>query len=302
MRAILEHRTSYCKQEQFRASTCQRDEPLITRPLIPRKRAGINKADFNRRTTTMEQIRRYEEGELQETQRALALPPEESHDERAIRLGIGQALADGRPIDDYTARYIASQLHGGQVSALYSLASTGNIDPAVFAELEADRETFEPQVQGWVDALHSYCQDRPDKGPIEGWLRRAAEQERPDNEPPAGRDLVDRSSVARMTAHGQAAIVRGSAPDDRGDPGSDEADHFSWDDAFNWNPAEAAAGQVQERRCSPEELDELSASSQSSRSARSMSLAGMAWSDMPVGPVGWSSARMPKASGTSVKL
>lgn len=33
-----------------------------------------------------------------------------------------------------------------------------------------------------------------------------------------------------------------------------------------------------------------------------MSLAGMAWSDMPVGPVVWSSARMPKAFGMSVKL
>src|ERR1022692_3021937 len=254
MRAILEHRTSYCKQEQFRASTCQRDEPLITRPLIPRKRAGINKADFNRRTTTMEQIRRYEEGELQETQRALALPPEESHDERAIRLGIEQALADGRPIDDYTVRYIASQLHGGQVSALYSLASTGNIDPAVFAELEADRETFEPQVQGWVDALHAYCRVRPDKGPVEGWMRRAAEHAAEEAE--VREALLGRIEAAGMTTLGQIAIVRGSAPDESGDPGPDDgADHFPWDDAFNWNPAEAAAGQVQERRCLPEELD-----------------------------------------------
>src|SRR5580658_5791620 len=98
----------------------------------------------------MEHIRRYEEGELRDTQRDLT-SPEESNDEQVIREGIEQALANERPIDDFTARYIAAQLHSGQVSGLYSLASTGNIDPCVFTELEADRDSFEPHVQGWVD-------------------------------------------------------------------------------------------------------------------------------------------------------
>jgi hypothetical protein len=62
----------------------------------------------------------------------------ESWDERVIRQGIEEALHEDRNIDDRTARYIASQLHGGQDSALYSLASTGNIPPDIHDELTRD--------------------------------------------------------------------------------------------------------------------------------------------------------------------
>ena len=48
-------------------------------------------------------------------------------DERSITLGIEAVRAADREVDDATARAIAAQLHGGQDSALYSLASTGNL-------------------------------------------------------------------------------------------------------------------------------------------------------------------------------
>src|SRR5215470_19542701 len=60
---------------------------------------------------------------------------QETGDQRVIREGIERALRDGTEIDDRTARCIAAQLHGGQSSALYSLASTGIIPEEVHAEL-----------------------------------------------------------------------------------------------------------------------------------------------------------------------
>ncbi|ABD10263.1 hypothetical protein ThrDRAFT_00236 [Frankia casuarinae] len=103
------------------------------------------------------------------------LPAELSHDERLIKQGIEAAAQEERPIDDRTARYIAGQLHGGQVSALYSLASTGNIiEDTVYHELYEDLESHTPEVASWVEALRAYCQARPDKGPVRGWTEHAA--------------------------------------------------------------------------------------------------------------------------------
>ncbi|ABD10193.1 hypothetical protein ThrDRAFT_00307 [Frankia casuarinae] len=102
-------------------------------------------------------------------------PAEQSHDERLINRGIEAAAQEERPIDDRTARYIAGQLHGGQVSALYSLASTGNIiEDTVYHELYEDLESQTPEVASWVEALRTYCQARPDKGPVSGWAEHAA--------------------------------------------------------------------------------------------------------------------------------
>nr|WP_240724126.1 hypothetical protein [Frankia sp. B2] len=102
-------------------------------------------------------------------------PAEQSHDERLINRGIEAAAQEKRPIDDHTARYIAGQLHGGQASALYSLASTGNIiEDTVYHELYEDLESHTPEVASWVEALRTYCQARPDKGPVTGWAEHAA--------------------------------------------------------------------------------------------------------------------------------
>lgn len=49
------------------------------------------------------------------------IPPEgDSWDAWVIEHGIAASLREHRDIDDRTARYIAAQLHEGQVSALYS--------------------------------------------------------------------------------------------------------------------------------------------------------------------------------------
>jgi antirestriction protein len=102
----------------------------------------------------------------------------ESHDERLIREGIEAAGAEEREIDDCTARSIAAQLHDGQRSALYALASTGAIlEDDVYRELYADLESQMPQVQQWVEALRTYCLHRGSIGPVAGWAERHAEEE-----------------------------------------------------------------------------------------------------------------------------
>jgi len=113
------------------------------------------------------------EGMITHTQ---TMPADElSHDERLIARGIETAAQQERQIDDRIALYIAGQLHGGQASALYSLASTGNItEDTVYHELYADLEDQTPQVASWVEALRTYCQARPDKGPVRGWVESAA--------------------------------------------------------------------------------------------------------------------------------
>lgn len=102
-------------------------------------------------------------------------PEEElTGDVRQIKLGIDVARAEDRDIDPGTARRIASQLHGGQNTALYSLASCGAIDPdrlsAELVELDIADDT-PPQVRGWLSMLSSYAMSREDKGPVAGWYR-----------------------------------------------------------------------------------------------------------------------------------
>ena len=107
-------------------------------------------------------------GDQQERQ--VPAQDEESWDERVIREGIEAALAEERAIDDRTARYIAGQLHGGQQTGLYALASSGAITDTVVGELVSERLDQEPGVRGWIDALIAYCAQRPDPGPVEGWV------------------------------------------------------------------------------------------------------------------------------------
>src|SRR6266516_320018 len=127
----------------------------------------------------MEQLHPFQGGEVQ----GVLTPHEESHDERVIRQGIEAAQKEEREIDDRTARYIASQLHGGQDSALYALASSGAvIEDDVYHELYEDLESHTLQVQQWVEALRTYCLNRERKEPIAGWARRAAELDKRDEQ------------------------------------------------------------------------------------------------------------------------
>jgi len=114
--------------------------------------------------------------EDQPQQQAAESPPAptvESWDERVIHDGIQAAGAEDRPIDNRTARYIAGQLHSGQASALYALASSGAITDEVMGELVHERTVQTTPVQVWIDALIAYCVQRPDHGPVEGWVEQA---------------------------------------------------------------------------------------------------------------------------------
>jgi hypothetical protein len=98
------------------------------------------------------------------------IPPEgDSWDEWVIERGIEAALREGRSIDDRTAHYIAAQLHEGQTSALYSLASTGHISPDIDAELARGFDQQTDQARRWIRWLGGYCALRPDRGSVPGW-------------------------------------------------------------------------------------------------------------------------------------
>jgi hypothetical protein len=60
-------------------------------------------------------------------------------DDQLIHFHITEALREDRPIDDATARTVASQLHGGQASPLYALASSGALVDGLTAELDTWR-------------------------------------------------------------------------------------------------------------------------------------------------------------------
>ena len=96
----------------------------------------------------------------------------EPTDEELIDQAIAQAQATESEISDAAARMIASQLHSGQASALYALASSGFIDEDRLArELVINYEEFtkSPQVHEWINTLVSYAVNREDKGPQEDW-------------------------------------------------------------------------------------------------------------------------------------
>lgn len=136
----------------------------------------------------------------------LRIAPEtdESTDEQAIREGIEAALREHRDIDDHTARTIAAQLHEGQASALYSLASTGNIDERVHDELTRNFDQQTDQVKNWINWLGTYCLNRPSKGPVTG----LADTPGPtDDEAAARAELVRRMSDASVTTLGQVATI-----------------------------------------------------------------------------------------------
>lgn len=150
-----------------------------------------------------------EGGELQDTHLHIVPPAEEqeSHDERVIREGIEAALRENREIDDQTARYIASQLHEGQASALYSLASTGAIAEEVHDELTRDFDQQTDQVKWWVNWLGTYCLNREHKGPVSGWVESAAAIDRQEDEDAARHALFERISAAGVQTLGEVATI-----------------------------------------------------------------------------------------------
>jgi acyl-coenzyme A synthetase/AMP-(fatty) acid ligase len=93
------------------------------------------------------------------------------------------AWQQGYPISDLQARVIASQWHGGQSSALYSLASCGaTVSRADDWEDESPTDRLLSEIaqeglstlgmlpeQEELQALASYVECVGPRGPVEGW-------------------------------------------------------------------------------------------------------------------------------------
>lgn len=100
--------------------------------------------------------------------------PTPTDDER-IDQEIARAQSAGEGISDAAARVIASQLHGGQSSAFYSLASTGYInEDELPGEIARNRREFQdnPQVLTWLDHLERYVMHRESTEAVEAWSER----------------------------------------------------------------------------------------------------------------------------------
>lgn len=104
-----------------------------------------------------------------------------------IQQGIDQAEAEQRLIDDATARRIASQLHSGQASPLYSLASSGAVDAeAVTHELDqnADDPEADEHVRHMARHLGNYALAHDGREPIDGWYKLTSDEpETPEVDP-----------------------------------------------------------------------------------------------------------------------
>lgn len=93
-------------------------------------------------------------------------------DTERIEQGIQWAIEHERIINHATARVIASQLHEGQASALYSFSSTGAIDKARLGPelagtyVQADTPD---EVKTWVEQFGRYLDQYDDREPVEGW-------------------------------------------------------------------------------------------------------------------------------------
>lgn len=99
------------------------------------------------------------------------------NDEEKAILACEAAQAEGREIDDATARVIASLYHNGQASLGYSFASTGAI-PEDTSDLWRDlfgdvynESWMGPKQRLMADMLGTYLINRADKGPVDGWSK-----------------------------------------------------------------------------------------------------------------------------------
>lgn len=201
----------------------------------------------------MERTPQPEQGGPEHGHQETATPPaaaDESWDERVIREGIEAAVRDGRPIDDRTARYIAGQLHGGQASALYALASSGAIQVEVFEEMDRDRTQQSAQVRTWLAGLTVYCGFRGESGPVADWAEQAEEQDRA--------ELMQRITAASVTTLGQVATVRTAHDPESLDVEDEEPDTFHWGDSARWSPDDGTHEcSTSHPALTAEELDEL---------------------------------------------
>lgn len=132
--------------------------------------------------------------------------PDRLSDDQLIHYHITEALRKDRLIDHATARCIASQLHGGQASALYALASTGAVIDDLRGELNSWRRDETPvEVEPWLEALDEYLSSRKDDSPIDGWHQLWPAP------PERGDDESDRGEEERPPYGALASAIGGAA-------------------------------------------------------------------------------------------
>jgi antirestriction protein len=81
---------------------------------------------------------------------------QQGSDAEIINTALAEASQEGRPIDEFIARKIASLLHTGQNSAYYALASSGHVDAdrlRVAMEYDLKNDVLDEQAKRWVGAL-----------------------------------------------------------------------------------------------------------------------------------------------------
>ncbi len=85
-----------------------------------------------------------------------------------IRQGIEASLQDEAVIDERTARLIASQLHDGQASPYYALASSGYIDREPLLDSiarDAQNENLDEEARSWLGHLVMYVESTKPERP-----------------------------------------------------------------------------------------------------------------------------------------
>lgn len=128
----------------------------------------------------MEQLPRPEGGDEQHLpDEALGIPElEPGQARRIIEGGINTAEAAGQRVDDWVARHIALQLKTEDGSGLDILAQRGEVTRDLQPELLRAYVQVPSRRRRWADALYGYAMDRTDRGPVDGWLERAAVRDR----------------------------------------------------------------------------------------------------------------------------
>lgn len=94
------------------------------------------------------------------------------NDYELLRDGIAEATYNRTIIRDGIARIVASQLHTGQDSAMYSFASTGAIDEELLIgeiSLELEHGRLEDEERDHVRFLGLYVLKYGDRTKVEGW-------------------------------------------------------------------------------------------------------------------------------------
>lgn len=97
----------------------------------------------------------------------------ESNQQRFIRLSLERAQAEDQPLSDEAVRLVAGQLHGGQVTSMYSLASCGAIDlDGLTREITIDYTDLylEDELVPWYEAVNQYALAHGNRGQVAGWF------------------------------------------------------------------------------------------------------------------------------------